>query len=171
MSRKGAVKPLLNMLFVCTGNTCRSPMAVGIMRKLLASGLKWRVSLGSAGVSAFNGEPASRWAREVSRKHGIDLSTHRARRVTKEIAEASDLILGMQAIHVERIKELCPSRIEHTFLITELGATGAVASQGIADPMGGDEEAYSRCFAEIEECLKRGMGFLTALMAGRPAVG
>src|SRR3954469_25122937 len=86
---------VFRLLFVCTGNTCRSPLAEGIARAEIAR-RGWRnVEVASAGLSARNGEAATREAVVVARREGIDLSGHASRRLTPEIARWADLILGM----------------------------------------------------------------------------
>src|ERR671939_243844 len=96
----------MNLLFVCTGNTCRSPMAEVLMREALTARGVDSVTVSSAGTGAWDGAPASEGAYLVGLEHGLDLSGHRARLLTRDIARGADLILVMSGHHLARIAEL-----------------------------------------------------------------
>jgi protein-tyrosine-phosphatase len=149
---------------VCTGNTCRSPMAAGILGGLLPKRLARKVNIESAGVCAQDGMPASRNAIEVSRKRGIDISGHTSKRLTRKLIEAADLVLVMQRIHLDEVRELCPTRTEHTLLLAELEGSAGSDALEIADPCGGSEEVYEHCFTRIQRNLEKGMKFLLELV-------
>jgi protein-tyrosine phosphatase len=159
-----AAYKVFNVLFVCTGNTCRSPMAAGILEHLLPEEMRERVEVYSAGISAGDGYSASDGAARVSRKRGIDLSGHSSRRLTRELIERSDLVLGMQDLHLEEVRRLCPARVEYALLLTELGGNSTDRTDGIADPFGGSDEVYEQCFVQIEENVETGMEFLIELV-------
>ncbi|KPJ59924.1 MAG: hypothetical protein AMJ46_09125 [Latescibacteria bacterium DG_63] len=155
------------VLFVCTGNTCRSPMAVGILECLLPDQLKGRLRIESAGISVGTGQGASDGAVRVSSTRGIDLSGHVSRRLTRELIQKADLVVVMQQIHLKEVRRLCPERMEHVLLITELGKKGEMGSDGIPDPFGGPEEVYNDCFAQIGENLEAGMEFMIELVKAK----
>ena len=145
----------MRILLVCTGNTCRSPMAEGLLRRALAeAGIEHEV--GSAGVSPSEGAPVSEGSYLVALEHGLDLSAHRARRLTRELVAAADFIFGMTRGHVERIEALGGTGKAH--LLGEFAGRRGEAAE-VADPMGGEIEGYRAAFTQLEE--------LTAAVAAR----
>lgn len=120
---------MLNVLFVCTGNTCRSPMASAILNKT-ANEKKLDIKASSAGLAAFSGDEASENAVRVLSEIGIDLSSHRSRPVNRYILDESDYIIGMSPSH---IRALAPFADADKLL---------TLSDGIPDPYGGDLETY-----------------------------
>jgi protein-tyrosine-phosphatase len=136
----------MQLLFVCTGNTCRSPMAEGIARHELARRGVHGVVAGSAGTSAWDGAPASDGALLVALEHGVDLGGHEARMLTSAIVEQSDLILTMGSSHLERVHALGGGARAH--LLSTFASQGAVASP-VSDPFGGDLDVYRHTFEEL----------------------
>ena len=103
---------------VCTGNTCRSPMAEAILRvRLRERDAEIRVS--SAGIDAWAGSATENSILAMS-EFGLDLSSHRSRKVTPEIIAGSDLILAMTRNHFDRITRLCPDAFNRTFMPSEM---------------------------------------------------
>ncbi len=89
----------MKILFVCTGNTCRSPMAEGLFRKMAQENGRDDFICGSAGLSAIEGQPPSEHAIEACREVGVDISTHRAHRITAEDLLSWDLLAAVSRTH------------------------------------------------------------------------
>ena len=122
-----------SILFVCTGNTCRSPMAEAIARDLLGDGSG--VTVRSAGVAAGEGYPATAEAQEAMKRMGLDLSAHRSQPVTRELIDGSDVIFAMTDGHRRDMLALDPSAAARVFLLDPGGGS-------IPDPIGMPLEDY-----------------------------
>jgi protein-tyrosine phosphatase len=135
-------------------------MAEGILRSLLPADLAGQVIVISAGTAAHDGMPATAYAVQATEARGIDLRRHRSQELTAATVRESDLILGMEPGHVERVLELAPDAADRTHLITAQGAAqgaeaGRAAAQGIADPIGGALDEYDDTFNKIRSHLLR----------------
>lgn len=135
------------ILFVCTGNICRSPLAEALLKRALHERSVEEVTVESAGTGAWDGAPASEGAYLVALERGLDLSSHRARLLTREIVEDASLILTMARHHRARVHELGGEGRVHV-LGEFVGKTGEEAEVG--DPFGGDLEVYRDTCAELE---------------------
>lgn len=142
----------MRLLFVCTGNTCRSAMSEALARRLAAERGLHDVAVSSAGTSAWEGAPASDGALLVAMEQGIDLNAHRARVLSKEIVEESDLILVMSVHHRERALALGGEG--RTFLLTDYASRSSLGNP-VLDPFGGDLDTYRSTFAEMEREITR----------------
>ena len=138
---------LKKVLVVCTGNTCRSPMAAGWLNQKLA-GKGWKAE--SAGVAAWGGGRASPEAIEVMREIGIDISSHRTRALSRALVEEAHVILAMTEGHRREIAHHFPDAIHKTFLVRGFGAERA---RDVADPVGLPADAYRHTRDELVRAL------------------
>jgi len=140
-----------SVLFVCTGNVCRSPMAQGLFLAQLGEDQnEWRIE--SAGVAAVEGAPASQNTVSLLKERGIDLSTHRARQIDRSLIQQFALILVMEQRHKQILQAQYPDYAEKVYLLSEM--IGEVKE--IDDPGGGPLEDYRKTALEIETILKKG---------------
>ena len=142
----------MKLLFVCTGNTCRSALAEAVARKAAIERGLLDVEVASAGTSAWDGAGPSDGALLVGMERRLDLSQHRAQQLTAELVAGSDVILAMGPHHLERIEALGGGGKAH--LLTEF-ASGGATSRAVSDPFGGDLELYRATADELEEEVRR----------------
>jgi protein-tyrosine-phosphatase len=136
----------MRVTFVCTGNTCRSPLAEAIARDMSARRQTAHMTFESAGTSAWEGAPASDGALLVGLERDLDLNAHRARQLTRELIEGSDLLLAMGPHHLERMEAL--GGIGKSHLLRGFASHGT-DSRAISDPFGGDLEVYRHACDEL----------------------
>lgn len=143
------------VLFVCTGNSCRSVMAEYLLRKKMTAMGREDVEVLSAGTFALFGMgPTRETLRLIAQTAGLDASGHKALKVTPDLLKAADLIFAMERRHLEEVLRLCPSVKERAhLLLAYAGLDGAGAD--IADPIGKSEEFYRMSFLRIEEAVQK----------------
>jgi len=137
---------LERVLFVCTGNTCRSPMAELLAKRKMAD--FENLSFSSAGISARDGQPASPLAISVLSEMGIDLSSHRASRLTRDKITNSGLIAAMTPLHKSAVLDIDPEAEPKVIVLGELDGRRKTAD--IIDPIGRGREAYIGVRDEID---------------------
>jgi protein-tyrosine-phosphatase len=137
------------VLFVCTGNTCRSPLAEAMARQLAAE-RRLDVIFASAGTSAWFGSPASDGSMLVGLERQLDLSAHRSRPLTRELVAEASLVLGMGSHHVAQAMAL--GGAGKAFLLADF-ATGKATGRSVHDPFGDDLAAYRQMADELDELI------------------
>jgi protein-tyrosine-phosphatase len=150
-----------SVLFVCTANMCRSPLAQGLFQAALAANAQdWRVE--SAGIDAIEGSPASQKTLHILGERGIDLSAHRARQIDRSLMEQFDLILVMEHRHKAILQSRFPQFAAKVFLLSEMVGD----ENEIADPVGGSLEDYRAVANQIESIFQRGFQRIAQLAQG-----
>src|ERR1051325_10071090 len=155
------------VLFVCTGNVCRSPMAEGIFRHAVQGRGNYRVV--SAGLGAMEGQPPSAHAVEAVKELGIDISNQRSRMLTPDLVQQADYIFGMTHSHVDTVLLLYPQAAEKTFLLREFDDTLDSFEKDISDPIGGSYDVYVACRDQIEQGLASMLSFIEQTANAGPA--
>ena len=143
----------VQILFVCTGNICRSPMGEVLLKHKLPREITGDVHVISAGTHAYDGLPASTHAQIVARQFEVDLTEHSSQPLTPYLIAQSDLILAMTPQHVDIIRLLDPTSSLRTFLLKDFGRSklDKAADSAVEDPIAGDEDVYLRVFRELNE--------------------
>ena len=137
----------MNILFICTGNTCRSPMAEGYLRDLIQKSERSDVAVLSAGLGAFPDQNASAHSVDILKDQGIDISSHSSRMMEKAFLEASDWVLTMTEGHKKLILANFPEFEDKVKTLSEF----AEMPGEIGDPFGGDRKEYEKAAEDIQK--------------------
>jgi protein-tyrosine-phosphatase len=142
-----SVKTTFNILFVCTGNTCRSPLAEVITREELQRRGWSHVEVASAGVAARDGEAAAEVAVAVAARHGLALDVHRSRTLTSDLVDWADLVLVMAPSHLVIVDRI--GGADKVSMLGDFAAGAEGEGEPVPDPFGGDAPAYEATLEEI----------------------
>ena len=137
------------ILFLCTGNICRSPMAEGLFRNAVKGRGDFRIL--SAGLGAVDGQPPTNHSVTAMKEIGIDIAHQRSRALTAELVRSADYIFGMTHSHVDTVALLYPSAAEKTFVLREFDETLEPYEKDISDPIGSSYHVYVDCRDQIEQ--------------------
>ena len=147
-----------SVLFVCTGNICRSPIAEGLFRRLI--GNRKDIEVLSAGVHAVRGQPPSLYAVQVCAKEGVDISDLRSQPLTPALVDRATHIFAMTGGHVETIQALFPHGAEKSFLLREFEEPGTTVWRDVPDPIGLGRDVYEDCARTIKNALPSVLAFV-----------
>jgi RpiB/LacA/LacB family sugar-phosphate isomerase len=146
------------ILFICTGNVCRSPMAEALFRRATAGRGDFRVL--SAGLGAVDGQPPTQHSVTAMRELGVDISTQRSRALTANLLQQADYVFGMTHGHVDTIGLLYPAAAEKTFLLREFDDSLDPFEKDISDPIGSPFDVYVNCRKQIEQSIASILKFM-----------
>ncbi|MDD5422156.1 MAG: low molecular weight protein arginine phosphatase [Candidatus Omnitrophota bacterium] len=144
-----------SVLFVCTGNSCRSVMAEGLLKKRLKELGKTGIEVKSAGVRAIAGFPPTDETISVMKESGADVSGHKSKNLTDEMIKASDIILVMEPLHKFDVIRRVPDAASKTYILQEFADKGKSGKHekesGVPDPIGNTIDYYKKCLDVINK--------------------
>lgn len=142
------------LIFICTGNTCRSPLALAAWRALEQEGkTPPDIEADSAGLMPSEGQPASRYSVEIARNWQQDLSGHRSKQLTTEEVSSADWLVVMSIMHAHSLREFLEVDPDKILLLGSFDQHES--SDEIPDPYGGSREAYETCATHIQHAVER----------------
>ncbi len=146
----------LNILFVCSGNVCRSPMAEGILKNKIPSIIKNKIKVLSAGTNTVNGMRVSAFAEEVAKKYNVNISSHKSKQLNEEMITKSDFIFTMSQDHIDFFRKRFLKYMDKVYPLKKFeNAEPQNANLDIIDPVGGNIDSYEKIFLEINGEIER----------------
>ena len=146
---------IFRVLFVCTGNTCRSPMAHGILRKMAEEERLDYMDVESAGIGTYDGYPPSTFAYQTALRDNVDISDIHSTQLTPELMKEADIVIAMAMNHCDRMYSLYPENFHKVYMLKAFPDKEADDSLSVADPIGLDMKFYKKTYAEIKQELQR----------------
>jgi protein-tyrosine phosphatase len=154
------------VLFVCTANMIRSPIASALFaQKLAKEGMKEKWQSASAGTWARDGYPAARESQEIMAQMEIDLSRHRSRVINEELLKSADLVLVMEHGHNEALRFEFPAYKDRVFILCEMSGPG----MNVHDPVGGTKEDFHDTIRDIQNLIDQGFSRMIELAQSQSA--
>lgn len=169
-NEQNKTKPFL-ILFVCTGNSCRSPVAEGIFKSIIPENLQDKIQVMSAGTGGFVNAPATDFAIEVAAENGVELKNHRSQGLSLPLMKKADLVFVMAADHARHIRSLYYNLLDNVFLLKDFDREKRFYRRSsIADPIGRNKEFYKKNYKEIEFELVRILPRVVTIITARLAI-
>src|SRR5947199_4167548 len=158
MALARAVRAVKSVLFVCTGNICRSPIAEGLFRRLI--GNRGDIEVVSAVVHAVRGQPPSLYAVQVCAEDATDISDVRSQPLTAALVDRATHIFAMTGAHLETIQLLFPQGADKSYLLREFEEPGTTVWRDVPDPIGLGRDVYEVCARTIKNALPSVLSFV-----------